>query len=148
MTTDEEIFQIHHDRLLEAEGKIFALTHLLRELLDATIPAEVIKTRPAVTQEAIKPAPTTDDDTIKFVEAARSLFNQVASGEDTPTRPTFTVVRGGKKTRQTPRIVEWSWSHDFPGAPVAQKPLYRTLWARRRRSVDILSARRLNFVRA
>ena len=98
MTTHDEIFQDHHDRLLEAEGKIFALTRLLRELLEATIPDEAVKTRLAVMEEAIKPDPTTDDDnTIRFLEAARSLFNQVASGEDPPTRPTFTVIKGGKR---------------------------------------------------
>jgi hypothetical protein len=92
----EEDFENQNDRLLEAEGRIFALTHLVRELLSVSdFPKEDINTYLTGLHDAIAPDEETDEPTLKFIEAARALFGQLISGEP-PTRPTFTVIRGGK----------------------------------------------------
>ena len=94
--TNEEDFENQNDRLIEAEGRIFALTHLVRELLSvASFPKEDINTYLTGLSDAIAPDETTDESMLKFIEAAQTLFGQLISGEP-PTRPTFTLIKGGK----------------------------------------------------
>jgi hypothetical protein len=96
MTTPEQIFENHNDRLIEAEGKIFALTHLVRELLSvANAEPEVTNSHLVILRDAMAPDETMNEPTIKFIEAARAVFGQLITGAP-PTRPTFTVISGGK----------------------------------------------------
>ena len=92
----EEDFEAQNDRLIEAEGRIFALTHLVRELLSvASLPKEDVNSFLTGLHDAIAPGETTDESTLKFIGAAQAVFGQLISGEP-PTRPTFTVIEGGK----------------------------------------------------
>jgi hypothetical protein len=110
MNTSDEIFENHSDRLLNAEGKILALTHLVRELLSlmrehepkrsellhsVMNDPEIINIRLEMIRSAIAPDEAADDQTIKLSEAARALLGELISGSP-PSRPTFTVIDGGK----------------------------------------------------
>jgi hypothetical protein len=105
MATLDEILQNHNDRLVEADGRIFALTHLVRELLKLSV-AEQHEVNSLLQNciDDMTPVGTVDDpddpDDQKFTEAARSLFGELIAGTP-PTRPTFpslTLIRGGKET--------------------------------------------------
>jgi hypothetical protein len=83
-------------RLIEAEGKIFALAYIVRDLLSvAGVAQEVVDLQLAKYQALMTAEETDDESTTKFKEAGRALFKQLASGNE-PSRPTFTVIKGGK----------------------------------------------------
>ncbi len=93
----EEDFENQNERLIEAEGRIFALTNLVRELFAiSSFPKEDINTYLEGLQKAIAPNETTDESMRRFIEAAQTLFGQLISGEP-PTRPTFTMIKGGRE---------------------------------------------------
>jgi hypothetical protein len=94
----EEILERHNNRLIEAEGRIFALTYILNKLLTATAVPEVVKSE-IEKYRAIccEPDENDDDYMVKFKDAAGTLFGLVSGDEPEPPKPTLRVIPGGKK---------------------------------------------------
>jgi hypothetical protein len=99
MAESGEVLENHSDRLIEAEGRIFALTYIVNQLLTLVDHPDAAKSQ--IEEYRAKCEPKEDDDEywVKFKDAVRHSFGQMISGAEPtpPTRPTFTVITGGKK---------------------------------------------------
>jgi hypothetical protein len=110
----EEDFENLNNRLVEAEGQIFALTRLLREILPMVVDArfgrelsseecsEAMNTSLKQMQEACVVKDDTEIEWAKFLHAAHALFGGLIKGAlpSRPTslrRPTLTVFKGDKE---------------------------------------------------
>ena len=91
----EEEFENQSNRLIEAEGQIFALTRLISEILPMVADPQAVNLRLKQMQAVCVPKDDADKDWVKFIQAANALFGRMIKGEP-PAPPTFTVIRGGK----------------------------------------------------
>lgn len=99
MAESDEILESHSDRLIEAEGRIFALTYIVNQLLTLVDYPDAVKSQIEKYRAACVPKENDDDYWVKFNDAARHSFGQMISGAEPtpPIPPTFTIITGGKK---------------------------------------------------
>jgi hypothetical protein len=99
MATLDEILVDQANRLTEAEGKVFALTHLLREMVPLILDPKTLDIRLATMIDAAQPDNVDDQYAVIFHRAVRDLFEQLVSS--TPPAPPvsrspLTLIKGGR----------------------------------------------------